>query len=114
MLRMVQLNMKMPEPLEKDIQKSILEYLQAKRIFCWKQATTGIYKPDGTGYIPVGLKGVSDILGVLSGGRFLAIEVKRPSGKLSEAQVEFLQNINLHGGLGFVAHSIDDVIAQGI
>lgn len=111
---MSKLVMKQPEPLEKEIQSSILEYLKAKHIFCWKQATTGIFKPDGTGYIPVGLKGVSDILGLLAGGRFLAIEVKRPSGIVSPAQEEFINNINENGGLAFIATSIDDVIAKGI
>lgn len=113
---MGELQLKIPEPLEKDIQKSILEYLEAKRIFCWKEASTGVMvgDPNNPRFMPIGLKGKSDILGILKGGRFLAIEVKRPSGRLSEAQVEFLQNVNLNGGLGFVAHSIDDVIAQGL
>lgn len=101
--------MKIYEPLEKDIQKSILDYLHAKKVFCWKQANTGIYKPDGSGYIPIGLKGVSDILGCYK-GRFLAIEVKRPSGKLSPDQELFLNHVRENGGIALVARSIDDII----
>jgi len=82
-------------------------------VFCWKEHSGGIYKPDGTGYIPLGLKGKADILGVYK-GRFLAIEVKRPSGKLSVDQYEFITAINNAGGLAFVATSIDDVILKGI
>lgn len=105
---------KIPAPLEKDIQKSIIEYLGAKRVFCWKEHSGGLPINNGENFMPIGLKGKSDILGVLKGGRFLAIEVKRPGGKISPAQEEFIQNINLEGGLAFVAYSIDDVIAHGI
>lgn len=106
---MTKLKMKMPEPLEKDIQSSILEYLHARGIFCWKEHSSGIMIDGGQRYMPIGLKGKSDILGIYK-GKFLAIEVKRPSGKISNEQLEFLTNINKYGGIGFVAYSIDDVI----
>ncbi len=106
--------LKMVEPLEKDIQASILDYLHAKRIFCWKEHSSGIMINGGERYMPIGLKGKSDILGILPDGRFLAIEVKRPSGRLSPDQVEFIANINNHGGLAFMAMSIDDVMKHGI
>lgn len=54
--------------------------------------------------------GVSDILGVLPGGRFLAIEVKTQRGRVSDPQQAFMDNINRNGGLAFVARSVDDVI----
>ncbi len=111
---MNKLRMKFTEPLEKDIQSSILEYLRAKRVYCWKENSAGIWRGDGKGYIPSQLKGKADILGLLASGRFLAIEVKRKSGVLSNDQVEFIRNINLNGGLAFVATSIDDVVRQGI
>lgn len=103
-----------PEPLEKDIQSSIIEYLERRRIFCWKEHSGGMPMDGGKFMMPIGMKGKCDILGVLPGGRFLGIEVKRPSGKVSPYQEEFIQNVNLAGGLAFVAHSIDDVIARGI
>lgn len=106
--------LKIQEPLEKEIQKSIMDYLEAKRVFCWKEHSGGIMIDGGDRYMPIGLKGKSDILGILSGGRFLAIEVKRPSGKVRPEQQEFIDNINSRGGLAFVARSIDDVISQGI
>lgn len=101
------------EPLEKDIQASILEYLHAKKIFCWKEHSGGLMIDGGKRYMPIGLKGKADILGCYR-GRFLAIEVKRPSGKLSVDQYEFITQINNAGGLAFVATSIDDVILHGI
>jgi len=102
---------KLPIPKEQDIQRSILEYLWAVRIFAWKCNNSGIKKPDG-GWIPSGLKGVSDILGVLKGGRFLAIEVKRLKGRATVNQQEFIDKVNRAGGLAFVATSVDEVIEK--
>lgn len=53
--------------------------------------------------------GVSDILGIYK-GRMLAIEVKNKGNKPSPAQKEFLDNVNHHGGIGFVAYNLEDVI----
>jgi hypothetical protein len=56
-----------------------------------------------------GFKGCPDIHGMLRGGRALYIEVKRPSGKATPEQAEFLARAVEHGGCAFVARSIDDV-----
>lgn len=101
------------QPLEKEIQNSILEYLHFKGIFCWKEHSSGIMIDGGKRYMPLGLRGKADILGVYK-GRFLAIEVKRPHGRLSAEQEAFLSQIEANGGLAFVATSIDDVIAKGL
>jgi hypothetical protein len=74
----------------------------------------GIRKPDCS-YIPSRQKGVSDILGVQKGaGRFFAIEVKAPKGRLSLDQEAFLEAVRASGGLGIVARSIEDVQAAGL
>jgi hypothetical protein len=53
-----------------------------------------------------GAEGCSDVLGLLSpSGRFLAVEVKRVGGRLTERQRGFLDAINRAGGLGVVVHS---------
>jgi hypothetical protein len=96
--------------LEKHIQRAILEYLWATGIMAFKFNNVGIKKPDGS-YIPSGCKGVSDILGILPGGRFLAIEVKRPGGKATQLQQQFIDNVNDKKGLAFIAYSVDDVAA---
>jgi penicillin-binding protein-related factor A (putative recombinase) len=56
-------------------------------------------------------KGISDILGVYE-GRFLAIEVKRPGGRVSSEQRAFIERVNEEGGVGFVAYSVDDVVKR--
>lgn len=84
---------------EKLIKKQISEYLKREKIFHWV-----VWQG------PMSTKGVSDILGVLPGGRFLAIEVKKQPGKKPTAlQGRFIDCVNKAGGLAFVAVCVDDV-----
>jgi hypothetical protein len=84
------------------VKKQILDYLKARGIFHWVNQA---------GRIP-GRKllktGIADILGVFR-GRMLAIEVKAPGEKPSDKQEEFIADVNRHGGIAFVAKSVDDV-----
>lgn len=45
------------------------------------------------------------------GGKFVAIEVKRPGGKVSADQSAFLEGVRAAGGIGIVAYSVKDVQA---
>ena len=95
--------------VEQSIQRAILDYLRWRGIPCYKHQNAGIRKPDG-GYIPTHTRGVSDIIGCIpKTGRFLAIEVKRPGGKPTQEQQQFIDTINAAGGLAFVARSVDEV-----
>jgi hypothetical protein len=97
----------MKQSTETEITSSIRGALKMLNVFCWKQWQGPMSQP----------KGVSDIIGILpkgiagsDGGRFLAIEVKRPGGKVSPHQEQFIERVNRIGGLGFVAYSVEDVI----
>lgn len=95
---------------ESEIQKAILDLLRMKyKIFCWKSNNVGVYIKAKNAYMPAGIKGVSDIIGLLDNGRFLAVEIKKPKCHPTKYQKEFLAKVNKKGGLGFVARSIDDV-----
>lgn len=96
--------------LEKDCQKEILEYLKKQGVFCYKHHS-GAFKV-GAGNVKSGMKGISDIIGVLPNGKFLAIEVKNIGGKISTEQHLFLNNINRNKGVGFIAHNVDEVIKR--
>lgn len=50
-------------------------------------------------------KGLPDIIGVLRGGKILAIEVKRPGEKPTEEQAEFLSMVAECGGVSGVANN---------
>lgn len=107
---------KLKPPLEKHIQRQILDYLAANKIFAWKNHTGGQYMPRNERFIPSPSKGASDIFGILNQGfakgRFLAIEVKRPGGRVTQLQQNFIDNVNENGGYAFVAYSVDDVIEK--
>lgn len=52
-------------------------------------------------------KGSSDLIGWFN-GRFLAVEVKTKTGKLSLEQKNFIKQVNNNGGIGVVARNIED------
>ena len=100
------------EPKESVIQKHILFYLGYSKdvvpVF-WRQ-NAGAVKTENR-FVKLGKAGVSDIIGMLWDGRFLAIEVKTPKRrtKVTQAQQTFLDNVNKAGGVGFVACDVDEV-----
>lgn len=85
---------------EKEITREIRAYLKIRGVFHWK-----VFQTLGS------TVGCPDILGIYK-GKFLGIEVKTKSGKLSERQALFIEQINMEGGLAFVARSVDDVIQE--
>ena len=96
---------------ESDIQKAILQYLELKKIFAWSNKTQGTFDSKGNFFRKSNmLKGVSDILGILPNGKFLAIEVKKKGNYPSLEQKEFLAKIIDNNGIGFIAYNIDDVV----
>ena len=54
--------------------------------------------------------GVSDLIG-WTHGRFVAIEVKGPRGRVTAEQAAFLELVRRSGGLAGVARSVDDARA---
>lgn len=105
--------MKTPTVPEKVIENQILTYLWFKKIFAWKNTSGGYFDTKLGAFkkqrSKFAINGTSDILGILPGGRMLAIEVKSKTGKASQEQHDFINKINLSGGLAFIARSIDDV-----
>lgn len=105
----------MPEPLERDIQRAILDLLRVHPRVVWAaRMNTGMgeYRnADGTTRrVRFAFAGCPDILGQLTDGRVLAIEVKRASGRVTEEQIAFLGRAARHGALAFVARSAGDVV----
>lgn len=96
---------------EAEIQAGIMGYLNTMKIFAWRNNTGG-FSPRPGQFLRFGEPGSADILGVLPGGRFFAIECKRVGKRATPLQAEWLAQVNENGGLGFVASSADDVRAQ--
>src|SRR3990170_3214753 len=99
---------------ESDIQKQIMEYLESRGVYCWKNFTTGI--PDKNiegGYRTNPNSGMADIMGVLPDGRLLCIEVKKKSSVTKKSRLQkqliFLNRIDINNGIAFFAYSLQDV-----
>lgn len=117
---------------EKIIENQMLAYLNNKRIFAFKNQSTGVFDPKKGTFRKSRnvhhINGVSDILGIID-GHFLAVEVKKPylSKKTmqfkyrtqeelkklaSEDQIKFINKIKSEGGIAFFADSIDTLKDQ--
>jgi hypothetical protein len=83
---------------EKDIVTAIMRYLKTvPQAFCWKEHG-GMY----------GTAGLPDIICCI-GGRFIAFEVKIPSGKLTKLQEVTIAKIKAAKGEAFKVTSVEDV-----
>lgn len=95
---------------ERDIQKAIMDYLEIKKYKVIKFSSVGIWNRKTEHYIPQRQRGVSDLICCSPEGRFVAIEVKMKPNKPTDEQLEFIQSINLRGGIGLIVYSIDEIM----
>lgn len=106
---------------ERELRNAILTLLRAHGVAAWPTGVGG-FRGEHKGkrrFVQIGTKGMSDIVGIVPThpgirdryqvGRFLAIEVKNPGGKVSPYQTAFLQTVVQAGGIGFIARSVDEV-----
>lgn len=102
--------MKKAQTPETALKKSAVQLLKFHRIITWQY-------PGGV----MGVRGFPDRVGILPGGRFLAIEFKRPAGisdsgrkipqgELTELQEAVKKQIEAAGGLYIVCRYLDDLI----
>jgi hypothetical protein len=102
---------------ERDIQRAVLDYLAARRIFAFRTNTGAAMLPGRGGkpqLVRFGYKGVADVIGCYQTpaaykGRFFAIEVKGPKGKQSDEQADFQREVEKAGGIYILARSVEDV-----
>jgi hypothetical protein len=97
---------------EAPVLKGVLEYLTARGIYAWRSNNVGVYNRKRDAYVFHGLRGVSDVLGILPDGRLLAIECKSPGKRPSEAQDAFLEAIAARGGVATWVTSVDELEAD--
>ena len=85
--------------LERDIVTAIKRYLASlgSDVFFWKEHGG-----------PYGTSGVPDIICCYK-GRFLGLEVKLPTGRLTELQKRAIHRINQAGGIACRVESVEDV-----
>jgi len=103
-----------PTPPEAAVLAEVLGALRQHRDVGWvARMNTGAYVI-GTGskrrFVQYGFKGLSDIIGQLRDGRFLAVEVKQPGGKPTTEQLEFLARVRRYGGVAGVVERVADAL----
>lgn len=104
--------------VEADVLRECLQYLEtADAVRAWRNNTTGIFDPRRQVFRTFsGMKGVSDILGIVPPiGRLFAVECKKPEtdtpgGRLSEDQVEFLELVADCGGVAICVDGVSRLI----
>jgi hypothetical protein len=90
------------------VKAACLRYLEKQGIKAWNNPSGAVrIAPDR--WLHFGLKGSADILGLLPGGRFLAVECKADHGRLSPEQREFLADIKAQGGMAVVVRGWQDI-----
>ena len=72
----------------------------------------GVLQDKNGRYVRYGVcnPGGADLIGFTKNGLFLAVEVKVGNAKLTEKQENFLDQVNLAGGIGICARSVQDVV----
>ncbi len=87
----------------------VLKALRAHPAVVWCERMNSGAARVGNRFIRFGFAGCPDVLGQLTDGRFLGVEVKSPTGKLRPEQSIFLERIRSAGGVAFMARDLRDV-----
>jgi VRR-NUC domain len=94
---------------EAEIQNRIRGALNKLPNVCVWRNNVGAYKRDGV-WIRYGLAvGSSDLIGIVD-GRFLALEVKTPTGIVSDEQEAFIKSVRKYGGIAAVVRSVAEAL----
>lgn len=99
---------------EAEVQAAIQDYLDAIDVLHWRVCVAAIPARTSVGgrrWRKNKLKGHPDLAGVREGGRYFAIEVKRPGAEanLSPEQLTWKADLERRGVLYVVASSVEDV-----
>ena len=97
---------------ESDIQRAIVEYLGLLRWSVWRFNSGARVNPDGRVVRFNTARGCSDLIAIAPGGRFAAIEVKRPGNSPTALQAAWLAEVRAAGGLALVVTSVADLARQ--
>lgn len=99
-------------PLEKesDVQRAILDFLAANRVFHYRNNSGG-FRDDRGHLYRFGAIGSPDIV-IVRDGRYIGVEVKGTKGVQSENQQDFERRLTKAGGRYILCRSLDDFQQQ--
>ena len=98
------------DPSEREIQQAIRLAVQGPDIVLWRNNVGHGVLSDGR-HIDYGLAvGSADLVGICA-GRFFAIEVKAPKGRVTDEQRQWIALVQSKGGFACVVRSVDEALA---
>ena len=101
-------------PLEREVLKAVWSYLSHHPRVAWVTrinagGTSFTDAHGGQQFVRFNYKrGISDLIGQMKTGAFLACEVKREGEPLMDHQRAFLNEVRAAGGVAFVARNLTD------
>ena len=96
-----------PKAKERDVLKGCIAVLDSHpQIALWWRQNTGAMR-DGTRFVKFSFRGASDLMAILKGGKFLAVECKATGKRASPDQAAFLDNVLDAGGYAVCVDSPD-------
>jgi hypothetical protein len=99
-----------------ELVRALCDYLALKQHFFWRSNNVPVFdKARGVfrALPKYTMKGLPDII-VIKGGRFIGIEAKAGSGRMSPDQHEFARRVMIAGADYHVVRSLDDLIKLGL
>lgn len=94
---------------ETNLMHKIMAALSADGHFVLR-TNAGVYFDSRGNRVTIGFKGLSDLVGCTSDGKFYAIEVKMPGYKPREDQQKFLDAMRRTGAIAGCAHSVEEAL----
>lgn len=98
---------------ESNIQSAIIDYLELKKHFFWRNNSGALQTKNGH-FVRFGAKGSPDILVLTEGGYLVQLEVKTAKGRQSKEQKEWQKRSEELGAEYYVVRSIEDVQEIGL
>ncbi len=98
---------------EKELQKLIMDWLEAKNIFHYRNNSGVMFKEykGKMSMVRFGAVGSPDVIAVID-GRYIGIECKGTGGKQSDHQKVFQEQLEKAGGIYILAWDLSDVYAH--
>lgn len=89
----------------------ILDYLFEHGVYAWRQNSGGIFDRKLGVVRSSTKKGVPDIIGFTSEGKFVGIEVKTGKDRLRPEQIGFLHSLGKAQGISMLVSDYDNFVA---
>ena len=97
---------------EQGILNAVMKALRYHPRVAWLvRINSGAHKTPEGRYIRYGFPGCPDLIGQMTDGRILMIEVKAARGRLTDDQEFMLAKCRANGGVSGVARSIEEAVA---